>query len=135
MYVLDFSNSFLNFLNFLEKLKCDWYSHELLPSFRDNCFELHYMDDDSVVFLFTWIKVLIDELKQFRNDLDLMDLDLKYLNLSHELHPKDKKVQRQNETWIKPGYKVVWSCITFEKSYFVKKKQQVTRKQNKKESK
>ena len=64
----------------------EWYYDKMQPYFGENNLELHYLDTDSFIFSFKPIKSLTEDLKHFKDDFDLSDLDP-----SHELYSKDNK--------------------------------------------
>ena len=64
----------------------EWYFDKMKPCSREDNLELHYLDTDSFIFSFKPIKILIEDLKHFKEDFDFSDLDP-----SHELYSKANK--------------------------------------------
>ena len=62
-------------------LKYEWYYDKMQPYFGEDNLELNYLDTDSFIFSFKPIESLFEDLKYFRDDFDLSDLDL-----SHEIY-------------------------------------------------
>ena len=58
----------------------EWYYDKLQSYFGKNNLRLHYLDTDSFIFSAKSFKSLIEDIKNFREDFDLSDLDP-----SHEL--------------------------------------------------
>ena len=64
----------------------EWYYDKMQPYFGEDNLELHYFDTGSFIFSFKPIKSSIEELKHFKEDFDLSDLDP-----SHELYSEANK--------------------------------------------
>ena len=64
----------------------EWYYDKMQPYFGEDNLKLHYLDTDSFIFSFEPIKILIEDLKHFKEDFDFSDLDS-----SHELYSEANK--------------------------------------------
>ena len=54
----------------------EWYYGKMQPYFGEDNLEIHYLDTDSFIFLFSPIQSnWLDDLKHFSNDLDFGELD------------------------------------------------------------
>ena len=81
--------------------------------------ELHYLDTDSFIFSFNPIKGLIEDLKHFKDDFDLSDLDP-----SHELYSEDiKKVIGRMKLETAPELDLDEAVFLRRKSYSLNFKQ------------
>ena len=67
-------------------LMYEWFYVKMLPYFREDKLELHYLDTDSFIFSFKPIESLIEDLKQLKEDFNFSDLDS-----THELYSEDNK--------------------------------------------
>ena len=64
----------------------EWYYDKMQSNFGEDNLELHYLDTDSFILSFKPIKSLIEDLKHFKEDFELSDLDP-----SHELYSEANK--------------------------------------------
>ena len=64
----------------------EWYYDKMQTYFGEDNLELPYLDTDSLIFSFTQIKSLIEDLKHFKDDFNFSDLDP-----SHELYSEANK--------------------------------------------
>ena len=63
-----------------------WCSDKTRPFFGENNLKIHYLNTDAFIFSFKPIKGLLEDLKHFKEDFHLRDLDP-----SHEPKSKDNK--------------------------------------------
>ena len=56
-------------------LMFEWYHDKMQQYFGEDSLELHYLDTDSFIFSFKPIKSLIEDIKNFREDFNFIDLD------------------------------------------------------------
>ena len=81
--------------------------------FGEDNLELHYLDTDSFIFSFKAIKILIEDLKHFKEDFDFSDLDA-----SHELYSEaNKKVINKMKLETVPELDIDEAVFSRSKSY------------------